>query len=189
MRKHTLAACLLLSSTLSGINAQEPKLESETDKASYLIGRNIGTTIKNDDLELNIDNLVSGLREALAGKDSRISEEDEEKIMMAFQQKMQEKFAAKEAAAGKENAEAGVKFLADNKKREGVTTTKSGLQYEVLRDGDGPMPVSGQSVTIHYRGTLPDGTEFDSSYENGQPVTFQVDGVIAGFAVKYRNAL
>ena len=91
MRNHTTAACVLLVAMLSRASAQEPKLETDLDKASYLIGRNIGGTIKEDEIELNIDNLLAGLREGLAGKKSKIAKEDEEKIMNAFQKEMQEK--------------------------------------------------------------------------------------------------
>ncbi|NIP97326.1 MAG: FKBP-type peptidyl-prolyl cis-trans isomerase [Akkermansiaceae bacterium] len=181
MRKHTTAACLLLITMLSGLNAQEAKLETETDKASYLIGRNIGTSIKNDDLDLNIDNLVAGLQEALAGKESRISSEDEEKVMTAFQKQMQDKFAAREAAAGKENAAAGKEYLAENKKREGVKTTESGLQYEILKAGSGARPSATDTVSVHYHGTLIDGTVFDSSVERKEPATFGVNQVIPGW--------
>jgi FKBP-type peptidyl-prolyl cis-trans isomerase len=181
MRKQTIAACLLLGSLLPGAIAQEPKLETEMDRVSYVIGRNIGESIRGDELELNIENLVAGLREALVGKESRISEADGRKLMNDFQGNMQKKMEAKAAAGALENVAAGQKFLDDNKKREGVTVTESGLQYEVLTAGKGAKPTSLDTVSVHYHGTLIDGTVFDSSRERNEPATFPVNGVIAGW--------
>ena len=181
MFKQTTAACLLLAALFAAANAQDPKLKTDTDKASYIIGRNIGKTIKGDELDLNIENLVAGLRESLAGKESKLSKEDEEKVMTAFQEKMQAKFAAKEEVASKNNTAAGVKFLEDNKKRKGVKVTKSGLQYEVLKAGTGAKPSAADTVSVHYHGTLIDGTVFDSSVDRKEPATFGVGQVIPGW--------
>ena len=161
--------------------AQEMKLETETEKASYLIGRNIGGSIKADGLELNVDNLVAGLKEAIAGEDSKISDEDAQAVMMAFQKSMQEKQEAAAAEAAKENAAAGTKFLEENKKREGVVTTESGLQYEIMTKGEGAKPKATDTVSVHYHGTLLDGTVFDSSVDRGQPAEFPVNQVIKGW--------
>lgn len=180
MRSYVTAACLL-SVTLSGAFAQDIKLETPKDKASYVIGRNIGETISGDGIELNIDNLIVGLREALAGKDSKISREDSQKVMAEFQKEMQKQIAAKAEAKAKANQEAGKKFLEDNKKREGVKVTESGLQYEVIKAGDGDKPKASDTVTVHYHGTLTDGTVFDSSIERKEPTSFPVGGVIAGW--------
>ncbi len=181
MLKHTITASILLASLATGVPAQEPKLESDQDKASYLIGRNIGETINRDGIKLNIENLVIGLREGLTGKDSRITEADAVKIMETFQAEMQKQAEAKAASAAAENLAAGSKFLEDNKKREGVKVTKSGLQYEVLSAGKGAKPTPLDTVTVHYHGTLIDGTVFDSSVERKSPATFPVNGVIAGW--------
>ena len=181
MRRHTAAACLLLVFLIPSAMAQEPKLESDMDKASYLIGRNIGETISADGIELNVDNMVAGLREALAGKDSRIAEADANKIMEKFQAEMQGKLEAKAKSKSLANVEAGQKFLEENKKREGVTVTESGLQYEVITVGTGDKPTALDTVKVHYHGTLMDGKVFDSSVERKQPAEFQVGGVIAGW--------
>jgi FKBP-type peptidyl-prolyl cis-trans isomerase FklB len=181
MFRHTIAACLLMASLATWIPAQEPKLESDRDKASYLIGRNIGETINGDGIELNIENLVIGLREGLTGKDSRITEADAMKVMEKFQAEMQKQAEAKTASAGADNLAAGTKFLNDNKKREGVKVTETGLQYEVLAAGKGEKPTPLDTVTVHYHGTLIDGTVFDSSVERKSPATFPVNGVIAGW--------
>ncbi len=181
MRRHTAAACLLLVVLIPSAMAQEPKLESDMDKASYLIGRNIGETISADGIELNVDNMVAGLREALAGKDARIAEADANKIMEKFQAEMQAKMQAKAKSKSLANVEAGQKFLEENKKREGVTVTESGLQYEVITVGTGDKPTALDTVKVHYHGTLMDGKVFDSSVERKQPAEFQVGGVIAGW--------
>ena len=181
MRRHTAAACLLLVCLIPSAMAQEPKLESDMDKASYLIGRNIGETIRADGIELNVDNMVAGLREALAGKDARIAEADANKIMEKFQAEMQGKLEAKAKSKSLANVEAGQKFLEENKKREGVTVTESGLQYEVITVGTGDKPTALDTVKVHYHGTLMDGKVFDSSVERKQPAEFQVGGVIAGW--------
>jgi FKBP-type peptidyl-prolyl cis-trans isomerase len=181
MLKHTTAACLLLAAAISGAPAQEPKLESMIDKASYVIGRNIGDTIRQDDLGLNVDILVAALRDALAGKEGALSDEDSEKAMTEFQQHMEAKMTAKADADGKANLEASAKFLEENKKREGVKVTASGLQYEILTVGEGAKPAAEDTVSVHYHGTLLDGTVFDSSVERDTPAEFQVGGVIKGW--------
>lgn len=190
MIRHTTAATVLLAFVLPGALAQDeqPAFQTNIEKASYLIGRNIGETIKEDDLGLDVDILVTALRESLEGKESKISDEEAEEVMMAFQQMMEQKMAAKEAerakemaAVGEKNKVEGPKFLAENKKREGVKETESGLQYEVLKEGSGAKPGASDMVSVHYHGTLLDGTVFDSSVERNAPVEFPVDGVIEGW--------
>ncbi len=181
MLKHVTAASLLLVLVATSVQAEEPKLESDRDKASYLIGRNIGETINRDGIKLNVENLVMGLREGLTGKDSKISEADAVKIMETFQAEMQKQAEAKAASASAENLATGTKFLADNKKREGVKVTKSGLQYEVISAGKGAKPTPLDTVTVHYHGTLINGAVFDSSVDRKTPATFPVNGVIAGW--------
>ena len=175
------AATLSVALLATSVQAEDPKLESDLDKASYLIGRNIGETINRDGIKLNVENLVMGLREGLTGKDSKIPEADATKIMETFQAEMQKQAEAKAASASAENLAAGTKFLADNKKREGVKVTKSGLQYEILSAGKGAKPTPLDTVTVHYHGTLIDGSVFDSSVDRQTPATFPVNGVIAGW--------
>ena len=181
MLKHATAATLSLTFLATSVQAEDPKLESDRDKASYLIGRNIGETINRDGIKLNVENLVMGLREGLTGKDSKIPEADAMKIMETFQAEMQKQAEAKAASASAENLAAGTKFLSDNKKREGVKVTKSGLQYEILSAGKGAKPTPLDTVTVHYHGTLIDGSVFDSSVDRQTPATFPVNGVIAGW--------
>ncbi len=173
----TLIACLLTAFTM----ADEPKLESQKDKASYLIGRNIGESIKSDDLDLNIDVLVAALKGAMEGKDSRINDEEANKIMTEFQNTVREAKMAKAKAEAEKNAAEAKKFLEENGKREGVTTTESGLQYEVIKKGEGAKPKATDTVSVHYHGTLLDGTVFDSSVDRGTPAEFPLNRVIKGW--------
>jgi len=173
--------CLFLASVLPAAAAQEKELESDQDKVSYLIGRNIGQTIKQDGLDLDVETLVDGLRDGLAGNESKVTEAEAEKVMAAFQARMQAEAASKAEAEGKANAVAAEEFLTNNKKREQVTTTDSGLQYEILNKGEGPKPGASDTVSVHYHGTLLDGTVFDSSVKRGQPASFAVNQVIAGW--------
>lgn len=163
--------------------AAKPAASDKTleQKVSYGIGLNIGNQLKQDDLKLDVKLLSEGIADALSGAEPKISPQELQAAMMEFQQQMQAKMMAKAAAAGTENKTAGDKFLAENKQAEGVKVTDSGLQYKVLTEGDGPMPKATDKVKTHYRGTLLDGTVFDSSYDRGEPVTFPVNGVIPGW--------
>jgi len=164
-----------------GLAQDKPQLKDQKDKASYSIGYDIGETFKKQKIELNIDALVTGLKEAVAGKDAAMPKEEREKTLQTFQKEMMEKqLAASKEAAAKNTAE-GEKFLAENKKKEGVKTTASGLQYKVLKEGSGPSPKETDTVVTNYKGTLIDGTEFDSSFKRNEPATFPVNRVIKGW--------
>jgi FKBP-type peptidyl-prolyl cis-trans isomerase FklB len=164
-----------------GLAQDKPQLKDQKDKASYSIGYDIGETFKKQKIELNMDALVTGMKEALAGKDATMSKEERDKTLQAFQKEMMEKqLAASKEAAAKNQAE-GDKFLAENKTKEGVKTTTSGLQYKVLKEGSGPSPKETDTVVTNYKGTLLDGTEFDSSYKRNEPASFPVNRVIKGW--------
>ncbi|MDX5417930.1 MAG: FKBP-type peptidyl-prolyl cis-trans isomerase [Hymenobacteraceae bacterium] len=147
------------------------------EKISYIIGRDMATNLKKQGIEIEAESFMKGLKEVIAGQPSSLSQQDVQEAMMALQQEMQQKQGAK----GSENQQAGEAFLAENKNKEGVKTLPSGLQYQVLQEGTGKSPSASDKVTTHYHGTLIDGTVFDSSYERGQPATFPVNGVIAGW--------
>jgi FKBP-type peptidyl-prolyl cis-trans isomerase FklB len=147
------------------------------EKISYIIGRDMATNLKKQGIEIEAESFVKGLKEVIAGQPSSLTQQDIQTAMMALQQEMQQKQGAK----GSENKQAGEAFLAENKNQEGVKTLPSGLQYQVLEEGTGKSPAASDKVTTHYHGTLIDGTVFDSSYERGQPATFPVNGVIAGW--------
>lgn len=164
-----------------GLAQDKPQLKDQKDKASYSIGHDIGSTFKKQNVDLNPDALFAGLKDALAGKEPVLSKEEREKTLEVFQKEMMEKQAAVSKEAAEKNAAAGEKFLAENKKKDGVKTTASGLQYKVLKEGTGPSPKETDTVVTHYKGTLIDGTEFDSSYKRGEPATFPVNRVIKGW--------
>ena len=151
-------------------------LKDQKDKISYSIGLNIGFGLSRQNLPLNVDALDAGIRDAMANK-PRMTETEVRDTMQAFEKDMTEK----QKAAGEKNAADGVKYLEENKKKEGVKSTPSGLQYKVMKEGNGPQPKATDVVTVNYRGTLIDGSEFDSSYKRNEPATFPLNGVIKGW--------
>jgi FKBP-type peptidyl-prolyl cis-trans isomerase FklB len=177
-----LIICLAaLSAVSTGLAQDKAQLKDQKDKASYSIGHDIGTTFKKQKVDLNPDALLAGLKDALSGKDPLLSKEEREKVLETFQKEMMEKQVAASKEAAVKNAAEGEKFLAENKKKEGVKTTASGLQYKVLKEGTGPTPKDTDTVMTSYKGTLIDGTEFDASEKHGGPATFRVTGVIKGW--------
>lgn len=156
-------------------------LKDERDKVSYSIGLDIGNTFKKQGMDINPEALMSGLKDATTGAKPQMTEEEMRNTMTAYSTTMREKQAALAKEAGAKNAAEGEKFLAENKTKEGVKTTASGLQYKVLKEGTGPTPKESDTVVTHYRGTTIDGTVFDSSYERNEPATFPVTGVIPGW--------
>jgi len=167
------------------VSAQEtPALKTEKDKASYAIGVDLARNIKRQGIEVGADTLAKGLRDVLSGEKLLMSEDDIRATLSAFQAELKRKKAQGRMMPGEDaedNKKAGEAFLAKNKTNEGVVTLASGLQYKVLKAGDGKKPTEADTVECHYRGTLIDGTEFDSSYRRGQPATFKVTGVIPGW--------
>jgi FKBP-type peptidyl-prolyl cis-trans isomerase FklB len=151
-------------------------LKDQKDKISYSIGLNIGLNMSKQNIPINADALTAGMRDGLANK-PKMTETEVRDTMMAFQKDMVEK----QKAAGEKNASEGAKFLEDNKKKAGVKTTASGLQYKSLKEGTGPQPKASDTVTVDYRGTLLDGSEFDSSYKRKEHATFPLGGVIKGW--------
>lgn len=162
--------------------AQGATLETDAQKANYGFGLQVGTSLKGLDSHLEMAAFLRGIQDAMEERDPAVTQDDIQNAMMQLQTTINEEQQAEMAVKGEENKQAGEAFLAENAAKAGVMTTESGLQYEVLREGDGPKPGPDDEVTINYRGTLPDGTQFDSSYDRGQPSTFQVGGVIQGFA-------
>ncbi len=155
---------------------KSPELKDQKDKVSYSIGLNIGYSLSREKVPLSMNALNAGIADALANK-PRMTEEEVRNTMQAFQKDMTEK----QKEAGEKNAAEGTKFLEDNKKKEGVKTTPSGLQYKVMKEGSGAQPKASDMVTVNYKGTLTDGTEFDSSYKRNEPATFPLNGVIRGW--------
>jgi FKBP-type peptidyl-prolyl cis-trans isomerase FklB len=178
--KHTLiTSALLLAGAV--VAAEAPKLDTPKDKFSYAIGMNIGHSMKAQGVDVNLDVLASGLRDSFSGNPTVLSDEEARAAIMAYQQEARAKAEATAKDAAAKNRAAGAAFLAENAKKEGVLAGYNGLQYKILKKGKGEVPVENHQVTVNYRGTLIDGTEFDSSYKRGQPATFPVTGVIKGW--------
>ena len=163
---------------VSQVNAQENLvLKSQKDKMSYIIGMDIGNNLKTQSIDVEPNILAKGVKDALTGGKPLLTEQEIRETMTAFQNEMR----VKQEVVARKNKEQGDSFLAENKKKEGVKTLQSGLQYKVIKMGVGKKPKLNDYVTTHYRGTLIDGTEFDSSYKRGQPTTLKVKGVIKGW--------
>jgi FKBP-type peptidyl-prolyl cis-trans isomerase FklB len=172
------SASLLALSLYGQDKSAQPstQLKDQKDKVSYSIGLQIGFNLSRQKVDISPDVLAAGIKDALAGK-PQLTPEQIKEVMTTFEKDMEQK----QKQAGDKNKTEGAKFLEDNKKKEGVKTTASGLQYKVLKEGNGAQPKASDTVTVNYRGTLIDGTEFDSSYKRGQPATFPVNGVIKGW--------
>ena len=155
---------------------KSPQLKDQKDKVSYSIGMNIGFNLSRQKVDINPDLLTAGIKDAIAGK-PQLTPDQVKDVMAQFEKDMEQK----QKQASEKNKADGTKFLEENKKKQGVKTTASGLQYKVVKDGTGAQPKPTDTVTVNYRGTLIDGTEFDSSYKRGQPATFPVNGVIKGW--------
>jgi FKBP-type peptidyl-prolyl cis-trans isomerase FklB len=168
----SLAAATILSASASAAD-----LKTDQQRFSYIIGMQIGQQMKNDGITLDEDAFMQAIRDAASGTPSRLSQEEAQTTM----QHMQEERAKVAEQEGEKNKQAGEKFLADNRGKPGVKVLPNGLQYKVLKAGTGAKPSATDTVEVNYRGTLIDGTEFDSSYKRGQPATFPVNGVIKGW--------
>jgi FKBP-type peptidyl-prolyl cis-trans isomerase FklB len=167
---------------VSQVNAAENLVfKTQKDKVSYIIGMDIGKNFKRQSIDIDPDILLKGLKDALSGGKTLLTDEEMRETMAVFQKEMTAKQEELSKKLGEKNKKEGESFLAENKKKEGVKTLPSGLQYKVVQAGAGKKPQLTDTVTTHYRGTLIDGTEFDSSYRRGQPASFPVNGVIPGW--------
>jgi FKBP-type peptidyl-prolyl cis-trans isomerase FklB len=181
--RHLLAAALCAAVALSGaaFAADAPALKSDKEKISYSIGMDIGGNLKRQSIDVDPDALAKGIKDSYTGGKTLLTDEEARQAILDFQKQMMEKRAEALKQLGEKNKADGAKFLAENGKKEGVKTLPSGLQYKELTPGTGKSPTATDTVTTHYKGTLIDGTEFDSSYKRGEPVTFPVSGVIPGW--------
>jgi FKBP-type peptidyl-prolyl cis-trans isomerase FklB len=174
----TAAALGLAAFGLTALAAEPPKMD-EASSMSYALGYQVGRDLTGT--EVRNDALLQGLKDGQAGSAAKLSPEEMQAALTALETRINEQRAKAQLEAAQKAAAAGTAYLADNAKREGVKTTASGLQYKVNAPGTGRTPTVNDTVTVHYRGTLVDGTEFDSSYKRGEPATFPVGGVIAGW--------
>ncbi len=187
MRRLTTIAIMLSLTAVVQLQAQDtpaeapPKLETLTQRASYAIGSQIGGSMKQQGIEVDLKVVLRGMADALAGKELALSEEELEEAFTEFQKQMQAKQLETAKKATAENAKVGAAFLATNGKKDGVKTTESGLQYKVLKRGAGVTPKASSQVQVHYEGRLISGKIFDSSIKRGTPAEFPVNGVIKGW--------
>jgi FKBP-type peptidyl-prolyl cis-trans isomerase FklB len=182
MKLKWIAVCFgVVMFLASQVGAEEaPALKTQKDKVNYGIGVSMGKSIQRQGIEVELDMVVKGMKDALAGGKLLMSDEELRKTMGEFQKEMQQKQATAKAAAGENNKKEGEAFLAQNKKKEGVVTLKSGLQYKILKAGKGKKPSETDTVEVNYKGTLINGKVFDSSKPE-QPASFKVNQVIPGW--------
>ena len=183
--KKTLLA-LAMTGIVAGCSTpapEDPKLDSTEQKVSYGMGLVLGERMSNDLPDLQMEQFLQGIQHGHAGDDKtkRMSREEIQQALVAYQKQMQEKQTQEMEELAQKNLEAGKAFLAENAEREGVKTTESGLQYEVLEEGTGEQPAATDTVQVHYTGELLSGEVFDSSRERGEPVTFALNQVIPGW--------
>ncbi len=158
--------------------AEKMTLKTQKEKLSYIIGVEAGNNMKKQSVDIDADILLLGLKDSLSGGPLLLSEDEMVAVKLAFRQEMMAKQAEAAKKLAEKNKKEGDAFLEENKKKEGVKTLPSGLQYKVIQEGTGKTPAATDTVTVNYRGTFIDGQEFDSSYKGGQPATLPVNGVI-----------
>jgi len=178
-RTFLILGVLIFSSQVYG--EEGASLKSLKEKASYSIGLNIGNNMKNQSAEIDLEAFAVGFKDAFSEKEPKISENERQEALKQFQKEMMAMAEAKHNEVAGKNQKESEKFLVENKKKKGVVTLPSGLQYKVISKGKGEKPKITDKVTTHYRGTLIDGKEFDSSFSRGEPATFPVNGVIPGW--------
>ena len=180
--KYVLAAILSIGFLSSSCFAGEkPELKDLKDKESYSLGYQFGQSLKAQGLDINLEVYTSGIQDALGGSNPRLSQEEIRKTVSELQQRVTTARQKEFREMAEKNLSEGKVFLEENKKKEGVKTLPSGLQYKVLVEGSGKTAKATDAVTVNYRGAFIDGTEFDSSYRTGRPAMFKVDGVIPGW--------
>lgn len=182
LMKYLIIAALCVGLLACQTNTQnKAQLKTQKDSVSYSIGMNIGKNFKTQMVDVDPDIVAHGIRDILEGKQALLTEGQAQTIMIEFQKQMMAKQEEQRKTSGEKNKKEGEEFLAKNKTKQGVVTLPSGLQYKVIIMGTGKKPKATDEVTVHYRGTLLDGTEFDSSIKRGEPATFPLNGVIKGW--------
>ncbi|WP_317171436.1 FKBP-type peptidyl-prolyl cis-trans isomerase [Tamlana sp. I1] len=181
MKLLSLVTMVLLVVSCNKTGATKKPVKTELDSVSYAIGMDVAKNVKASFDEFDNDLFVQGFTNVIDSTDILITPEQAQLVVRNYFQKKQQEEAAKAAELGEKNKEEGAKFLEENKTKEGVHTTDSGLQYIVLKEGTGPKPTPASKVKVHYHGTLLDGTVFDSSVDRGEPAEFGVTQVIKGW--------
>ncbi len=180
-RRLAMAMCGVVALSGASFAADAPELKTDKEKISYSIGMDIGGNLKRGSVEVDPDLLAKGLKDSYGGGKTILTEDQARQAIADFQKTLMAKQAETMKILSEKNKADGEKFLAENAKKEGVKVLPSGLQYKEITPGTGKSPKAADTVTTHYKGTLIDGTEFDSSYKRGQPATFPVSGVIPGW--------
>ena len=170
----------VLACALHAADAPDSGLKTQTEKVSYSIGMNWGKMLKRDFSEVDLKVLLAAIKDTMDGK-PKLTDDETRLVMTTWQQELKGKQELKNKEAGEKNKKDGALFLEANKKKDGVKVTASGLQYKVVKEGTGPKPTASDTVSVHYRGRLLDGTEFDSSFKRNAPASFPVTGVIKGW--------
>lgn len=164
------------------LNARETGVfKSEKEKVSYALGVELSRNLQKQAIDVDAETLMKGIKDGFSGKEMLLTEEGLQATMSSLQNELRRKQEEARRKVAEENKKAGDAFLQENKSKDGVVTLESGLQYQIIKAGDGKKPGDGDTVECNYRGILIDGTEFDSSYKKGQPATFTVKGGIQGF--------
>lgn len=172
---------LILAVVTFSMNTWATELNTDEQKLGYIIGMDIGKSLREQGTDVDLDSLIEAIRATYKDEELAMTAEEAAAVRQAYVSKKQAEQQQATAVAGESNLAEGQKFLAENKVKEGVQTTASGLQYKVVTMGDGAKPVATDTVKVHYRGTLLDGTEFDSSYARNEPISFGLNRVISGW--------
>ena len=180
-RRLAMAICTMVALSGAAFAADVPELKGDREKISYSIGMDIGGNLRRGAVEVDPDMLAKGLKDSYGGGKTLLTEDQARQAIEDFQKTLMAKKAETMQKLSEKNKADGEKFLAENAKKEGVKSLPSGLQYKEITPGKGKSPKATDTVTTHYKGTLIDGTEFDSSYKRGEPATFPVSGVISGW--------
>ena len=163
-------------------NSGNAELESDIQKVSYAYGVDVGKTLEDQGMtELNYTAFKQGLKDGFSGEDPKLSDKEIQEVMKSYAEKTANNRRKKMKEEGDKNLKKSQEFLEENRSKSGIQVTESGLQYKVIEEGDGASPTANDRVKVHYKGTLIDGTVFDSSYQRGEPITFKVSGVISGW--------
>ncbi len=158
-----------------------PALKNQKEKNSYAIGVDVGNMLKRQSVDIDDKAFIQGVKDAISGRKLALSDQEMIDTLNSLRKEVMARQAERMKKVAENNKKQGEAFLAENKKKSGVITLPSGLQYKVIREGTGAMPKPADTVSVNYRGTLLDGTEFDNSYKRNEPATFPVKGVIAGW--------
>ena len=180
-RRLAMAMCAAVALSGAAFAADAPELKGDKEKLSYSIGMELGVNLKRQSVEVDPDLLAKGVKDSYGGGKTLLTEDEARLAITTFQKALMAKKAETMRILAEKNKADGEKFLAENARKEGVKTLPSGLQYKEIAPGTGKSPKTTDTVTTHYKGTLIDGTEFDSSYKRGEPATFPVSGVIPGW--------